>query len=81
MPPDPLGRLRRGLGINESSAKQNKRFCFFSGKEVELRNQLNIICEVEQTDKYFWGQSQTPWIRSAEDYIETISYSTSNFVK
>jgi hypothetical protein len=39
-----------------SSAKQNKRFCFFSGKEEYL--QLD--------ERFFWGQPQTPWLRFAE---------------
>jgi hypothetical protein len=35
-PPNPQGRLRRSLGIQLSSAKQNNAFCFFSGKRRVL---------------------------------------------
>jgi hypothetical protein len=46
-PPNPLGRLRRGLGRKwfrrRPSAKQNNAFCFFFWKKKNATNQLGFF--------------------------------------
>jgi hypothetical protein len=47
-------------GRNASSAKQNYRFCFFSGKEEHLWSSC-LFCEAEQTLLLlFWKRRTAP---------------------
>jgi hypothetical protein len=42
-PPNPLGRLRRVLGLEMSSAKQNNAFCFFFWKKKVSIRSIDVL--------------------------------------
>jgi hypothetical protein len=44
-PPNPQGRLRRGLSMEWSSAKQNYAFCFFFWKKKKAVRSIESLME------------------------------------